>query len=58
MRVQKKLIVIAGALSGLLLIGCGEQEINLEDYLTVTYSGANGYALPRWNLIILHLVMQ
>ena len=44
MRVQKKLIVIAGALSGLLLIGCGEQEINLEDYLTVTYSGANGYA--------------
>lgn len=44
MRGQKKLIVITGVLSGLLLTGCGEQEINLEDYLTVTYSGPNGYA--------------
>lgn len=44
MRVQKKLIIAIGLLSGALLTGCGEKEINLEDYLSVTYSGPNGYA--------------
>lgn len=44
MRAQKKLIIAIGLLSGALLTGCGEKEINLEDYLSVTYSGPNGYA--------------
>lgn len=44
MKTQKKTIILAGVLSGLLLTGCGEQEINLEDYLSVTYSGPDGYA--------------
>lgn len=26
------------------LTGCGEEELSLEDYLSVSYSGANGYA--------------
>lgn len=44
MKTQKKVTIMAGVLSGLLLTGCGEQEINLEDYLSVTYTGPDRYA--------------
>ena len=44
MKKQSKLLVAACLLCGTMLTGCGEKEINLEDYLSVSYSGANGYA--------------
>lgn len=44
MRMKKKIVITIGLLTGLLLTGCGEKEINLEDYLSVSYSGPNGYA--------------
>ena len=44
MNTKKKIVITVGLLTGLLLTGCGEKEINLEDYLSVSYSGPNGYA--------------
>lgn len=44
MKTKKKIVITVGLLTGLLLTGCGEKEINLEDYLSVSYSGPNGYA--------------
>lgn len=45
---KKKTIILMGMfLIGIFLTGCGEKEINLEDYLSVTYSGPNGYAVAN-----------
>lgn len=44
MKKHPKFLVATCFLCSIMLTGCGEKEINLEDYLSVSYSGSNGYA--------------
>lgn len=41
---KKKVLVVLCSLLMVLLVGCGEKEINLEKYVVVNLDGPNGYA--------------
>lgn len=47
MKIQKKLILlcIVTVLFGVLFTGCGKKEINLNDYISVVFSGYEGYGI-------------